>query len=72
MPIKDTSNHFLNKVSKLQVDKLAEADRMELEEKPVSHAKGPMFDAIEYKLYVVNGVLYRTSDVDKEKKKSKQ
>jgi hypothetical protein len=55
-------------VSKLQVDKLAEADRMELEEKPVSHAKGPMFDAIEYKLYVVNGVLYRTSDVDKEKK----
>jgi hypothetical protein len=59
-------------VSKSQVDKLAEADRMEFGEKLVSHAKGPMFDAVEYKRYVVNGMLYRTLDVDKEKKESKQ
>jgi len=37
---------------------------MKLGEKLVSHAKGPMFDAVEYKQYVVNGVLYRTLDVD--------
>jgi hypothetical protein len=59
---------FLNEVSKSQVDKLAEADRMALGEKLVSHAKGPMFDAVEYKWYVVNGVLYRTLDVNEEKK----
>jgi len=47
---------------------LAEAGRMELGEKPVSHTKGPMFNAVEYKRYVVNGVLYRTLDVDEEKK----
>jgi hypothetical protein len=63
---------FLNKVSKSLVDKLAEADKMALGEKLLSHAKGPMFDAVEYKRYVVNGVLYRTLDVDEEKKKSKQ
>jgi hypothetical protein len=55
-------------VSKSQVDKLDKADRIELGEKLVTHAKGPMFDAIEYKRYVVNGVLYRTLDVDEEKK----
>jgi hypothetical protein len=60
--------HFLNKVSKSEVDKLAEVDRMALGEKLVSHAKGPMFNAVEYKQYVVNGVLYRTLDVDEEKK----
>jgi hypothetical protein len=60
--------HFLNKVSKSQVDKLVEVDRMALGEKLVSHTKGPMFDAVEYKRYVVNGVLYRTLDVDEEKK----
>jgi len=62
----------LNKVFKSQVDKLAKAGRMELEEKLVSHAKGPMLNAIECKRYVVNGVLYRTLNVDEEKKKSKQ
>jgi len=62
----------LNNVSKSQVDKLAEADRRTLGEKLVSHAKGPMSDAVEYKRYVVNGVLYRTLNVDEEKKKSKQ
>jgi len=41
---------------------------MELGEKLVSHAKAPMLDAIEYKWYVVNGVLYHTLDVDEEKK----
>jgi hypothetical protein len=45
---------------------------MTLGEKLVSHAKGPMFDAVEYKRYVVNGVLFRTLNVDEEKKKSKQ
>jgi hypothetical protein len=45
---------------------------MELGEKLVSHAKGPMLNAIECKRYVVNGVLYRTLNVDEEKKKSKQ
>jgi hypothetical protein len=55
-------------VSKSQVDKLDVAGRMELGDKLVSHAKGPMFDAEEYKRYVVNGVVYRTVDVDKEKK----
>jgi hypothetical protein len=55
-------------VSKSQVDKLAKADRMELGEKLVSHAKGPMYDAVEYKQYMVNGILYHTLDVDKEKK----
>jgi hypothetical protein len=60
--------HFLNKVSKSQVDKLAEADRMALGEKLVSHAKCQIFDAVEYKRYVVNGVWYRTLDVDEEKK----
>jgi len=59
-------------VSKSQGDKLDKVDRMKLGEKLVSHAKGPMFDAVEYKQYVVNGVLYRTLDVDEEKKKSKQ
>jgi hypothetical protein len=59
---------FLNNVSKSQVDKLAEADRMTLGQKLVSHAKGPMFDAVEYKRYVVNGVLYCTLNVDEEKK----
>jgi len=59
---------FLNNVSKSQVDKLAEADRRTLGEKLVSHAKGPMFDDVEYKRYVVNGVLYRTLNVDEEKK----
>jgi hypothetical protein len=63
---------FLNNVSKSQVDKLAEANRMTLGEKLISHAKGPMFDVVEYKLYVVNGMLYRTLNVDEEKKKSKQ
>jgi hypothetical protein len=63
---------FLNKLSKSQVDKLAKTNRMALGEKLVSHAKCPMFDAVEYKRYVVNGVLYRTLDVDEEKKKSKQ
>jgi hypothetical protein len=47
---------------------LTEAERMTLGEKLVSHAKGPMFDAIECKRYVVNGVLYCTLDVDEEKK----
>jgi hypothetical protein len=41
---------------------------MELGEKLVSHAKGPMLNAIECKRYVVNGVLYRTLNVDEEKK----
>jgi hypothetical protein len=45
---------------------------MKLGEKLVSHAKGSMLDAIEYKRYVVNGVLYRTLNVDEEKKKLKQ
>jgi hypothetical protein len=63
---------FLNKVSKSQVDKLAKVDRMALGEKLVSHAKDPMFDAVEYKWYAVNSELYRTLDVDEEKKKSKQ
>jgi len=54
-------------VSKSQVDKLDEAGRMELGEKLVSHAKGPMLNAVEYKRYMVNGVLYRTLDVDEEK-----
>jgi hypothetical protein len=58
----------LNNVFKSQVDKLAEADRRTLGEKLVSHAKGPMSDAVEYKRYVVNGVLYRTLNVDEEKK----
>jgi hypothetical protein len=56
----------LNNVSKSQVDKLAEADRRTLGEKLVSHAKGPIFDAVECKWYVVNGVLYRTLNVDEE------
>jgi F420-0:gamma-glutamyl ligase-like protein len=51
---------FVNKMSKSQVDKLAEGDKMALGEKFVSHAKGPMFDAVEYKRYVVNDLLYRT------------
>jgi hypothetical protein len=55
-------------VSKSHVDKLVEADRMALGEKLLSYAKGPMFDVVEYKRYVVNGVLYRTLDVDEEKK----
>ncbi|GLT66501.1 hypothetical protein SLA2020_388620 [Shorea laevis] len=53
---------------KSHVDKLDGAARMELGEKLVSHVRGPMLDAEEYKRYVVNGVLYRTVDVDKEKK----
>ena len=59
---------MVDKVSKSQVDKLDGAARMELGEKLVSHVRGPMLDAEEYKRYVVNGVLYRTVDVDKEKK----
>jgi hypothetical protein len=55
-------------VSKSKVDKLAKVDRMELGEKLESHAKGLMFDAVEYKQYVVNGVLYYTLDVNEEKK----
>jgi hypothetical protein len=47
---------------------LDEAGRLELRDKLESHAKGSMLDAEEYKRYVVNGVLYRTMDVDKEKK----
>ncbi|GLT53279.1 hypothetical protein SLA2020_265620 [Shorea laevis] len=47
---------------------LDKASRNELGNKLVSHAKGPMFNAEEYKQYVVNGVMYRTMDVDKEKK----
>jgi len=66
--IKVKRNHFVNKVSKSQVDKLDEAGRMEMRDKFESHAKGSMLDAEEYKRYVVNGVLYRTVDVDKEKK----
>jgi hypothetical protein len=54
-------------VSKSQVDKLDEAGRMKLGEKLVSHAKGPMLNAVEYKRYMVNGVLYHTLDVDEEK-----
>jgi hypothetical protein len=42
--------------------------RMKLGDKLVSHAKGPMFDAQKYNRYVVNGVLYRTVDVDKKEK----
>ena len=66
--IKVKWNNYVNKVFKSQVDKLDMAGRMELGDKLVSHAKGPMFDAQEYNRYVVNGVLYRTVDVDKEKK----
>jgi hypothetical protein len=44
---------------------------MALGEKLVSHAKGPTFDVVEYKRYVVNSVLYRTLDVDEEKKEVK-
>jgi hypothetical protein len=55
-------------VSKSQVDKLDEAGRTELGEKLVSYAKCPMLDTVEYKGYMVNGVLYRTLNVDEEKK----
>jgi hypothetical protein len=55
-------------VFKSQIDKLDTASRMKLGDKFVSHAKGPMFDAQEYNRYVVNGVLYRTVNVEKEKK----
>jgi hypothetical protein len=51
-----------------RIDKLDGAGRIELGDKLVSHAKSLMPDDKEYKQYVVNGVVYRTVNVNKEKK----